>query len=80
MGQPSQAAGRDVAAPAAGHGFQNHLERHADYAVQLLLQPLHRRPPLHAGLVQATDGNFYGTTSAAGLTQGTVFKITPMAR
>lgn len=31
-----------------------------------------------AGLVQATDGNFYGTTSAAGANgYGTVFKITP---
>ena len=33
---------------------------------------------LYAGLVQATDGNFYGTTSAGGATNhGTVFKITP---
>src|SRR5271167_3334981 len=33
----------------------------------------------YAGLVQATDGNFYGTTSAAGGANGggTVFKITP---
>ena len=30
-----------------------------------------------AGLVQASDGNFYGTTSGAPVTQGTVFKITP---
>src|SRR5208337_4050728 len=31
-----------------------------------------------AGLVQATDGNFYGTTSAGGThSQGTVFAITP---
>jgi uncharacterized repeat protein (TIGR03803 family) len=30
-----------------------------------------------AGLVQATDGNFYGTTSAGGDGAGTVFKITP---
>jgi uncharacterized protein (TIGR03437 family) len=31
-----------------------------------------------ARLIQATDGNFYGTTSSAGGTaQGTVFKITP---
>jgi uncharacterized repeat protein (TIGR03803 family) len=31
-----------------------------------------------AGLVQATDGNFYGTTLAGGAyLQGTVFKITP---
>jgi uncharacterized repeat protein (TIGR03803 family) len=33
-----------------------------------------------AGLVQGTDGNFYGTTSAGGATPargGTVFKITP---
>src|SRR5437588_753405 len=33
-----------------------------------------------AGLVQGTDGNFYGTTSAGGgdyTQQGTVFQITP---
>jgi uncharacterized repeat protein (TIGR03803 family) len=32
----------------------------------------------HAGLVQATDGNFYGTTSSGGANgAGTVFKISP---
>jgi uncharacterized repeat protein (TIGR03803 family) len=33
----------------------------------------------HAGLVQASDGNFYGTTTEGGatFTGGTVFKITP---
>jgi uncharacterized repeat protein (TIGR03803 family) len=33
----------------------------------------------NAGLMQATDGNFYGTTSDGGAHQagGTVFKITP---
>jgi uncharacterized repeat protein (TIGR03803 family) len=30
-----------------------------------------------AGLIQATDGNFYGTTTAGGLGYGTVFSITP---
>jgi uncharacterized protein (TIGR03437 family) len=31
-----------------------------------------------AGLIQASDGNFYGTTAAGGIGhQGTVFKITP---
>ncbi len=30
-----------------------------------------------AGLTQATDGNFYGTTVYGGLGYGTVFKITP---
>ena len=34
-----------------------------------------------AGLIQATDGNFYGTTSGGGANgDGTVFKITPRAR
>jgi uncharacterized repeat protein (TIGR03803 family) len=34
--------------------------------------------PHQAGLVQATDGNFYGTTSGGGAKDaGTVFKITP---
>jgi uncharacterized repeat protein (TIGR03803 family) len=33
-----------------------------------------------AGLVQATDGNLYGTTTSGGLTeQGTIFEISPMA-
>jgi uncharacterized repeat protein (TIGR03803 family) len=31
----------------------------------------------YAGLVQATDGNFYGTTSGGDIGKGTVFKITP---
>src|SRR5579872_3530376 len=32
----------------------------------------------HAGLVQASDGNFYGTTSAGGPTNsGVIFRITP---
>jgi uncharacterized repeat protein (TIGR03803 family) len=30
-----------------------------------------------AGLIQATDGNFYGTTPAGGAYLGTVFRITP---
>jgi uncharacterized protein (TIGR03437 family) len=30
-----------------------------------------------AGLIQATDGNFYGTTSGGNAADGTVFKITP---
>jgi uncharacterized repeat protein (TIGR03803 family) len=30
-----------------------------------------------AGLVQGTDGNFYGTTSYSGVGAGTVFKMTP---
>src|ERR1035438_9848483 len=34
--------------------------------------------PLAAGLVQASDGNFYGTTSVGGTAnKGTVFRITP---
>ena len=30
-----------------------------------------------AGLIQATDGNLYGTTTQVGISRGTVFKITP---
>jgi uncharacterized repeat protein (TIGR03803 family) len=33
----------------------------------------------YAGLVQASDGNFYGTTTTTGRIGGTVFKITPGA-
>jgi uncharacterized repeat protein (TIGR03803 family) len=40
-------------------------------------QPNDGRSPL-AGLVQGTDGNFYGTTSAGGTSlNGTVFRISP---
>ncbi|MGG7379024.1 choice-of-anchor tandem repeat GloVer-containing protein, partial [Escherichia coli] len=32
----------------------------------------------YAGLIQSTDGNFYGTTGYGGANnEGTVFKITP---
>ena len=35
----------------------------------------------NAGLVRATDGNFYGTTALGGANGGgTVFKVTPAAR
>ena len=33
-----------------------------------------------AGLIQATDGNLYGTTTQGGLGSGTIFKITPAGR
>jgi uncharacterized repeat protein (TIGR03803 family) len=32
----------------------------------------------YAGLVQGTDGNFYGTTVYGGMIYGTVFKVTPL--
>jgi uncharacterized repeat protein (TIGR03803 family) len=35
---------------------------------------------LTAGLIQATDGNFYGTTEWGGIYWGTVFKITPSGK
>ena len=61
------------------HGLQNHPKWHADDAVQLLLaKRLHGRHHPYAGLVQATNGNFYGTTVGGGAHGGgTVFKITP---
>ena len=47
----------------AWHGLQNHPEWHADHALQLLLaSELHGRRDPYAGLVQGSDGNFYGTT------------------
>ena len=51
----------------AWHGLQNHPEWHADDAIQLLRpKRVHgRRSPL-AGLVQATNGDFYGTTRVGG--------------
>ena len=40
---------------------------------------MHGRRRPYAGLVQATDGNFYGTTNDGGANDGygTIFKITP---
>jgi uncharacterized repeat protein (TIGR03803 family) len=61
-----------------GHGLQNHPERHADDAIQLLLpKRVHGRRGSPSGLVQATNGDFYGTTGGRGQRPGTVFKITP---
>ena len=55
-------------------------QRHADHAVQLCSQSgcTDGANPF-AALVQATDGNFYGTTYCGGAngSDGTVFKITP---
>jgi hypothetical protein len=38
--------------------------------------------PSYGGLIQATDGNFYGTTTGGGanLYYGTIFKITRVGR
>jgi uncharacterized repeat protein (TIGR03803 family) len=66
--------------PRLWDGLQNHPEWHADDAIQLLLpKRVHGRRNPEAGLVQATDGNFYGTTVRGGANGnlGTVFKITP---
>ena len=38
---------------------------------------MHRRRFPYGGLVQGTDGNFYGTTNGGGVGEGTVFKLTP---
>ena len=46
-------------------GLQNHPARRADHALQL--SALHLiAAAFTAGLVQGTDGNFYGTTNMAG--------------
>src|ERR1700693_5287594 len=51
---------------------------------QVQLEVLHSFPgpeavdPLRASLIQATDGNFYGTTVSGGeVDNGTVFRMTP---
>jgi len=63
------------AGPTTMDGFQNHPRRHADHAAQLQFHGW-RLP--NATLVQATNGNFYGTTDNGGTNNyGTVFKITP---
>ena len=59
--------------PLVWHSLQNHSEWHTDRAAQFRRQ---RRRWALAGLIQASDGNFYGTTAAGGHAYGTVFKIT----
>jgi len=48
------------------HGLQNHRRGHADHALQLLLPTGPRANP-NTGLLQATNGNFYGTTGDGGV-------------
>ena len=75
-----------MAGPQPGHGLQNHPERHADHAAQLRRRGTAEGAYPLAGLVQATDGNFYGSTYEGGSSAtctngcGTVFKITPSGK
>ena len=67
------------------HRFQDHSERPADDTSPVLLARADGQYPF-AGVVQGTDGNFYGTTEIGGanannvsclLGCGTLFRITP---
>ena len=59
------------------HRISDQSQRHMHDS--LLVCGLPRRKRSHAGLVQGTDGNFYGTTLRGGGTgnHGTVFRISP---
>ena len=59
-----------------GHDLQNHPEWQADDAIQLLFPKVHGHGGAPtAALIQASNGDFYGTTHAGGRGYGTVFKI-----
>jgi len=69
---------RMAAGQQPGYGFRNHL---AGAVTTLYSFSSSDGTYPWAGLVQGTDGNFYGTTYLGGANNyGTVFKITPQAR
>src|SRR5436190_93857 len=59
---------------AAGQGMMCVLDAAAAVTVLYSVRGSEGCRP-HAGLIQARDGNFYGTTPGGGVSGGTVFKI-----
>ena len=70
-----------MAGPTTGTVFKITRSGTADDAAQLCRAIERRQADPYAGLVQATNGNFYGTTRFGGTNnRGTVFKITPSGK
>ena len=70
---------RNWAAPMGGHDLRNDARGPADLLYSFCSQPGCADGELpYGGLIQATNGNLYGTTLAGGTSgTGTVFEITP---